>query len=173
MTRGLSDYLRADLEVLLVGINPGLRSAKLRHHFAGVGNRFWDLLSDSGLTPRRLTYEEDSRLPDFGIGLTNLAARPTRSSSDLTERDFARGRRVLARKIRQSRPRVVAFVGVTAYRAFGRRRLPLRPGLQTERLEEAAVFVLPNPSGRNAHFRYREMLRYYRALARHLGRGHA
>lgn len=173
MGRELSDYLRAELEVLLVGINPGLRSAKLQHHFAGVGNRFWDLLSDSGLTPRRLTYEEDSLLPDFGIGLTNLAARPTRSSSDLSERDFARGRRTLARKIRQFRPPVVAFVGVTAYREFRRLRLRLLPGLQSERLEEAAVFVLPNPSGRNAHFRYREMLGYYRALARHLGRGHA
>jgi TDG/mug DNA glycosylase family protein len=170
MGRGLPDYLRTHLELLLVGINPGLRSAKLGHHFAGVGNRFWNLLCDSGLTQRRLTYLEDASLLEFGIGLTNLARRPTRSSADLNRADFARGRRRLARTIRDFNPGVVGFVGVTAYREFVGARGALPLGRQAETLEGAPIWVLPNPSGRNAHFRYPEMLRHYRALARELGR---
>lgn len=166
MSSGLPDYLIPGLDLLLVGINPGLRSAEVGHHFAGRGNRFWDLLSDSGLTPRRLTPLEDASLLDFGLGLTNIAARPTRSSSDLGKRDFARGRRVLRDKIARYRPRAVAFVGVTAYREFLEVSTRLDCGLQDRKLEDADLFVLPNPSGRNAHFSYRDMLRHYRALAR-------
>jgi TDG/mug DNA glycosylase family protein len=170
MKRALPDYLRYDLDVLMVGINPGLRSAELGHHFAGRGNRFWDLLVDSRLTPRRLGFEDDRRLPHFGIGLTNIASRPTRSVSDLGRRDFDRGRLALARKIRLFSPRSVAFVGVTAYREFRREHRHLQPGRRPERIEGAPVWVLPNPSGRNAHFSYAEMLRHYRAFARWLKR---
>jgi TDG/mug DNA glycosylase family protein len=170
MREGLPDYLRPGLKLLLVGINPGLRSAEVGHHFAGPGNRFWALLHDSGITPRRLSYEEDAHLLDFGVGLTNIARRPTRSSSDLRKEDFSRGRRVLARKIARFRPHSVGFVGLTVYREFQGSRTPVRCGFQKERIEDAVLFVLPNPSGRNAHYSYRDMLRYWRNLARRLNR---
>ena len=162
---GLPDYLRPGLKVILVGINPGLRSAEVGHHFAGPNNRFWQLLHDSGLTPRRLTYEEDAHLLDLGIGLTNIADRPTRSSSDLSKEDFERGRRALARKIARLRPSYVAFVGLTAYREFRGSRAHVHCGFQENPIEGAEVFVLPNPSGRNAHYSYPEMLRSWRELA--------
>lgn len=166
---GLPDYVRRGLDVLLVGINPGLRSAELGHHFAGVNNRFWELLRDADITPHRLSYEEDCRLPDFGVGLTNIVARPTRTSSELKREDYDRGRVLLADKIRRFQPKVVAFVGVTVYREFkrGEEKLPsrLRCGLQEDEREGASLFVVPNPSGRNAHYTYEEMLTYWQELA--------
>jgi TDG/mug DNA glycosylase family protein len=158
--------------LILVGINPGLRSAEVGHHFAGRNNRFWQLLHESGLTPRRLTYEEDAHLLDLGIGLTNIAARPTRSSSDLNDADFERGRRALARKIARFRPTYVGFVGLTAFREFRGTRSQVRCGFQENPIEGAEVFVLPNPSGRNAHYSYPEMLRSWWELSRSV-RSHA
>jgi len=163
---GLPDYLRPGLELILVGINPGLRSAEVGHHFAGANNHFWRLLHESGLTARRLTYEEDAQLLELGIGLTNIVTRPTRSSSDLSHEDFERGRRTLARKIARFRPSYVAFVGLTAYREFQGGRGRVHCGFQENPIEGAEIFVLPNPSGRNAHYSYEEMLRSWRELAR-------
>ncbi len=114
--RALPDYLAPSLDLVLVGINPGLRSAEKGHHFAGPGNKFWNLLFESGLVPQRMSYEEDFRLPQHGIGLTNIVARPSRSSADLSRPDFERGRSSLLRKIQKYRPRVAAFVGVTVFR---------------------------------------------------------
>jgi len=162
---GLPDYLLPGLKLILVGINPGIRSAEVGHHFAGPNNRFWQLLHESGLTPRRLTYEEDAQLLDLGIGLTNIATRPTRSSSDLSNEDFERGRRALARKVARFRPSYIGFVGLTAYREFQGRRARVHCGFQENPIEGAEVFVLPNPSGRNAHYSYPEMLRFWRELA--------
>jgi TDG/mug DNA glycosylase family protein len=170
LREGLPDYLRPGLKLILVGINPGLRSAEVGHHFAGPSNRFWRLLHDSGLTPRRLTYEEDARLLDLGIGLTNIAARPTRSSSDLGREDFNRGRHALAAKITRFRPTYVGFVGLTAYREFLGSRAHVHCGFQENLIDGAEVFVLPNPSGRNAHYTYREMLRSWRELGRSVRR---
>ena len=172
LREGLPDYLRPGLSLILVGINPGLRSAAVGHHFAGRNNRFWQLLHESGLTPHRLTYEEDARLLELGIGLTNIAARPTRSSGDLSREDFERGRRALARKVARFRPYCVGFVGLTAYREFKGGRARVRRGFQENPIEGAEVFVLPNPSGRNAHYSYPEMLRSWRELANSL-RDHA
>jgi TDG/mug DNA glycosylase family protein len=170
--RGLPDYIRPGLKLLLVGINPGLRSAELGHHFAGANNRFWDLLYDSGMTPRRLAYHEDHRLLEYGIGLTNIAARPTRSSSELGRQDFSNGRRLLERKIARYGPKWIGLVGVTVYRGFrpDLRRAKIRCGVQKETVEGAEVFVVPNPSGRNAHYTYAEMLGYWKELAELTGR---
>ncbi len=169
---GLPDYLRQGLNALLVGINPGLRSAQLGHHFAGRGNRFWNLLHTSKLTPRLLTYEEDSSLTDYGLGLTNIAGRPTRSSSELRREDFHSGRMALEEKIKRFEPKWVAFVGVTVYQEYLRGRRgsarKIKCGIQKESIGGARVFVLPNPSGRNAHYSYDEMLRYWKRLARQL-----
>jgi TDG/mug DNA glycosylase family protein len=170
--RSLPDYIRPGLDILLVGINPGLRSAELGHHFAGLNNRFWSLLRDAGITPKRLSYEEDSHLPDYGVGLTNIAVRATRTSTELKREDYDRGRAALARKIRRYQPKVVAFVGVTVYREFlrGEKVLPsrLRCGPQEDTFEGAELFVVPNPSGRNAHYTYDEMLRYWKQLSRYV-----
>jgi double-stranded uracil-DNA glycosylase len=164
---GLRDRIRPGVRVLFVGINPGVRSALTGHHFAGYSNRFWKLLSDSGLVARSLSSEQDDELPQWGFGLTNLVARPTPGIGDLGAADYVTGRAVLLRKIRRHRPAAVALVGVTLYRVlFGVKTAPVALGLQEETLGRAAVFVLPNPSGRNANYSYAEMLAAFEALRR-------
>jgi TDG/mug DNA glycosylase family protein len=114
-----------------------------------------------------VTYEDDDRLPAFGYGITNICSRATPGIDTLEPEKFVAGRARLTRKIRRNRPRVVAMVGVTVFRAmFPDRKGPVRLGRQPERIAGATVFVLPNPSGRNANFTYREMLVAFRALAR-------
>ncbi|HXV64277.1 MAG TPA: mismatch-specific DNA-glycosylase [Vicinamibacteria bacterium] len=168
----LPDYLGPGLDVVLVGINPGLRSAERGHHFAGPGNKFWNLLWESGLVPSRLSYEEDHRLPEFGIGLTNIVARASRSSSDLSPSDYAKGRKLLARKLRRHRPGLVAPVGLTVLRQLWDRPAPhgIACGLRRERFAGLPLFVLPNPSGRNAHYSYEAMLQHWQGLAAWLKR---
>ena len=151
------------MNVLFVGINPGIRSAAIGHHFAGYSNRFWKLLFDAGLVPEPIGPEDDRRLPEWGFGLTNLIPRCTPGIDTLTPQEYVDGERVLRRKVRRWKPEIVAFVGVTLYRAVfeqkGTRRCTrFRCGLQPERFEGARVFVLPNPSGRNANFSYAQML---------------
>ena len=173
----LRDRVVPPVRCLLVGINPGVRSAAIGHHFAGYSNRFWKLLFESGLTPELLTAEEDFRLPELGYGVTNLISRCTPGIDTLRPEEYVAGLRVLKRKIRRWRPEVVAFVGVTLFRAvFPRPRgqaaggAPFKLGLQTETLEGAQVFVLPNPSGRNANYSYAEMLDAFIELKMYLGR---
>ena len=158
--------------MLFVGINPGVRSSLTGHHFAGYSNRFWKLLSESRLVPEPIGYADDRRLPEWGFGITNLVPRPTPGIDTLAPGEYVAGARVLRRKIRRVRPPIVAFVGVTLFRAvFGKRPGErIRLGLQPERLEGSAVFVLPNPSGRNANFSYAEMLAAFTALRRYLRR---
>jgi TDG/mug DNA glycosylase family protein len=148
----LRDVVCARPRLLLVGINPGLRSAALGHHFAGKGNPFWRLLHAAHLTPVVLPPEEDHRLAEWGIALTNLCWRPTRAAAELTAADLARGRATLIRKCRVLRPRVVALVGVGLYPVIFRLRSSGGPGPKPERLAGATLFVLPNPSGLNASF---------------------
>jgi len=158
------------MRVLLVGINPGVRSAAIGHHFAGFSNRFWKLLFEAGLVPESMRAEEDARLPEWGFGITNLIPRCTPGIDTLEAREYANGLRALRRKVRRWRPEVVALVGVTLYRAIFARRsgAPVALGLKSERFEGARVFVLPNPSGRNANYSYAEMLRAFTALHDHL-----
>ena len=147
------------MTVLFVGINPGVRSAETGHHFAGHSNRFWKLLFQSGLVPEPIGYEEDRRLPEWGYGITNIVARPTPGIDTLKRDEFIAGRATLVRKIRRCRPRIVAMVGVTVFRAmFPNHKGAVTLGLQDQRLAGAQVFVLPNPSGRNANFSFNEML---------------
>lgn len=159
------------MRVLFVGINPGIRSSLTGHHFAGYSNRFWKLLYDAKLVPEPMTSIDDDRLPDWGYGITNIVPRPTRGVNDLRREELAGGRARLRAKIRRCRPAVVALVGVTVFRAmFPDRRGTIALGPQPERVEGAAVFVLPNPSGRNANFSYAEMRAAFRALRRHITR---
>jgi TDG/mug DNA glycosylase family protein len=162
----LRDCIRRPVRVLFVGINPGIRSSATGHHFAGYSNRFWKLLYESRLVPEPIGYEDDRRLPEWGFGLTNLIPRPTPGIDTLRPEEYVAGVRTLRRKVRRLEPDLVAFVGVTLFRAvFGRRPGEVVAlGLQAERLEGARVFVLPNPSGRNAHFSYEKMLAAFRRL---------
>ncbi len=172
----LQDRIRPGVAVLFVGINPGVRSAITGHHFAGFSNRFWRLLFESRLVPEPMTYADDARLPVFGFGITNLIARPSPGIDDLKPVEHVEGWKVLDAKIRRYRPKVVALVGVTLYRAIlpliaasaCGRSAPRRLGVQPFMLHGARLFVLPNPSGRNANFTYAEMLRAFRGLRRHI-----
>lgn len=167
----LRDRIGRDLRILFVGINPGVRSSITGHHFAGASNRFWRLLYDARLVPEPVTYVDDDRLPSWGYGMTNIVPRPTPGIDTLRPEEYVAGRKRLRRKILRHRPPVVALVGVTVFRAlFPQRTGAVRLGLQPERIGETAVFVLPNPSGRNANYSYEEMRRAFRALARHAGR---
>jgi len=158
--------------ILFVGINPSLRSAEVGHHFAGPGNPFWRLLWAAKLIPEPFTYEDDVRLPACGIALTNIVARPTRAASELTPEEFRIGRARLARLIARLQPDVVAFVGVTVYRAFFGPRVTLGAGPKPERIGDARVFVLPNPSGLNAAYPgFDDKLVWFRALRRYAAAG--
>jgi double-stranded uracil-DNA glycosylase len=141
----------ADFAVLFCGINPGLYSAATGWHFARPGNRFWPALHLSGFTPRLLAPREQDLLPALGLGITNLAARATAQAAELDDAELRAGREHLAALVDDYRPRVVAIAGVTAYRtAFGQKRAGTGP--QPDRLGGARLWVLPNPSGLNAHF---------------------
>lgn len=167
----LRDCLRPGIRALFVGINPGMRSAATGHHFAGYSNRFWRLLFEAGLVPERLAFEDDGRLPEFGFGMTNLVARPTPGISDLAPSEYDAGRRRLTAKIRRYRPEVVVLIGVTLYRALFERATSDDPlGLRVETLAGVPVFVLPNPSGRNANYSYAEMLDAFKSLRDFLAR---
>jgi TDG/mug DNA glycosylase family protein len=162
----LKDHIRPDLRVLFVGINPGLRSADIGHHFAGHSNRFWKLLLESQLVYEPLTYQDDWRLPDWGLGLTNIVQRPSAGIDELRPSEYAAGRKRLAARVQRYQPHVVALLGVTIYR----RLFPeyktggISLGLQDKALAGRPVFVLPNPSGRNAHYSYCAMLASFQAL---------
>jgi TDG/mug DNA glycosylase family protein len=162
----LKDRIRPGVRVLFVGINPGIRSALSGHHFAGYSNRFWKLLHESGLVPRPVSCEDDVCFPDWGYGVTNLVARPSPGIDELKPAEYADARASLIGKIRRYKPDVVALVGVTLHRVLfpERRRAPVELGLQEDSLGGARVFVLPNPSGRNANYTYAEMLAAFRAL---------
>ena len=160
--------------ILFVGINPSLRSAEVGHHFAGPGNPFWRLLHAARLIPTAFTPEDDTRLPSHGMALTNIVPRATRAASELTRAEFATGRARLARLIARVKPQTVAFVGVTVYRAFfGPRAIP-GPGAKSQRIGEARVFVLPNPSGLNAAYPgFRDKLVWFERLKRFTDRSPA
>ena len=180
----LKDRIKPGVRVLFVGINPGVRSALTGHHFAGFSNRFWKLLAESGLVPEPIGFEADHRLTEFGFGITNLIARPSPGINDLVPAEYVEGWKRLDRKIARYRPEVVALVGVTLYRAIepliagevdrktraAMRSRAIAPGPQPATIHGARIFVLPNPSGRNANFSYDEMLAAFKGLRRILPR---
>jgi TDG/mug DNA glycosylase family protein len=162
----LADRIGPRPRILFVGINPSLTSAEVGHHFAGPGNPFWRLLAAAGLVPQGFTFAGDRGLPAMGLGLTNIVARATRAASELTPAEYAEGRRILARKIARAHPAVVAFVGVTVHRRFFGPRAAGGSGPKPERIGAARVFVVPNPSGRNAAYPgFHDKLVWYRRLA--------
>jgi len=157
----------AVFRVLFCGINPGLYSAATGWHFARPGNRFWPALYRSGFTPRLLAPREQDLLPGLGLGITNLVARATAQASELASTELRAGAEHLAVLVRAHRPRIVAIAGVTAYRtAFGRRRASTGP--QPELLGGARLWVVPNPSGLNAHWTTPKLTEAYRDLRLHV-----
>jgi len=170
----LRDRVRLPVRVLFVGINPGVQSAAIGHHFAGPSNRFWKLLFESRLVTEPIGTEDDHRLPEWGFGITNLVPRATPGIDTLRPAEYVAGARALRRKVQRWKPDVVAFVGVTLFRAVfavkPRVAIPLGRQPESIALEGARVFVLPNPSGRNANFSYQEMLEAFTGLRRWIRR---
>ncbi|OII67557.1 G/U mismatch-specific DNA glycosylase [Streptomyces sp. CC77] len=151
------------LSVLFCGINPSLMSAATGHHFARPGNRFWPVLHLAGFTPRQLRPAEQEELLAYGLGITNLVARATARADELGAAELQEGGLLLAEKAEQLRPRRLAIVGVTAYRtAFGEKKARIGP--QERRIGGTRVWVLPNPSGLNAHWTARTMAEEYARL---------
>jgi TDG/mug DNA glycosylase family protein len=159
----MPDLIAPGLRVLFCGINPSVYSAVVGHHFARPGNRFWPALHASGFTRRRLAPHEQRELLTLGCGITNVVERATVSADVLTDEELAEGGRRLERKVRRYRPQVLAVLGIGAWRtAFGHPRASLGP--QPQSLGGARVWVLPNPSGLNAHYRPEDLARLFREL---------
>jgi double-stranded uracil-DNA glycosylase len=148
----LRDIIIRNPRILFVGINPSLRSEQVGHHFASPGNPFWKLLYASKLIPEPLTCDDDKRLVEFGMAMTNLCARASRSAAELTREEIVTGKGILAKKIQRVGPEVVAFVGLSIYRDFFGKTARPGAGAKVEVISGARVFVLPNPSGLNASF---------------------
>lgn len=161
--RLVPDVAAAGLRVLFCGINPGLMTAATGHHFARPGNRFWPVLHLSGFTPRLLKPSEQGELPSYGLGITNVVARATARADELTAEEYREGGLLLTAKVQRLRPRWLAVVGVTAYRAaFGDRKAAIGP--QERLIGVSRVWVLPNPSGLNAHWTAATMAEEYGRL---------
>ncbi len=159
----VADVIAPDLHVLFCGINPSLYSAATGHHFARPGNRFWPALYGAGFTPRLFAPGEQHLLLEHGCGVTNLVQRATASAAELSADELAAGGERLLGKIAALRPRVVAVLGISAYRsAFGQRAAIL--GRQPGGIGLARLWVLPNPSGLNAHYTLAELVRLYGEL---------
>lgn len=164
----LPDYLQPGLNVVFVGFNPGDRSSQIGRYYAGRGNQFWNFLWQSGLTPECLQPEEDYRVLEFGLGLTDVVKRWSRSASTLRMADYRRGARLLMLKLQKAAPKAIAFNGKTAYEKFSGHKAQL--GLQSRKLAGAQVFVLPSTSGRNGSLTRAQKLTYFCRLARWLKR---
>lgn len=159
----VSDVIAPGLRVLFCGINPGLYTAVTGHHFARPGNRFWPALYAAGFTNRLLAPFEERELLKSGYGITNMVARATATADELSAEEFVAGGRLLEAKVKRYRPRYIAVLGVGAYRsAFGRPKAKL--GLQDERMNDARIWVLPNPSGLNAHYQPKDLARLFQEL---------
>jgi len=167
--RTIGDVLAPGLDLVFVGINPGLWSGATGHHFARPGNRFWKALQGGGFTPRVYSPSEDRDLLELGLGVTNMVARTTPTADELSPDELREGARRLIAKLETYRPRAVAFLGITSYRvAFERPRAEL--GRQDEHLAGAPLWVLPNPSGLNAHYQVPQLSEIFADLRRALGR---
>jgi len=143
----LPDHLRRGMKLIVVGCNPGDRSARVGHYYAGRGNEFWPLLYDAGILPELLEAKDDKRVIEFGVGLTDLVKRATRHAEEIGRQEFAEGRIMLAQKLEEYAPRVVAFNGKMVYEKFAQSKCKL--GLQKKKIYGAHVFVLPSTSGQN------------------------
>lgn len=159
----IRDVIADDLKVLFCGINPGLYSGATGHHFARPGNRFWPALYNAGFTDRLLSPHEERELLTRGYGVTNVVARTTARADELSPEELIEGGRRLKMKVRRYRPQVLAVLGISAYRAaFDRPQARL--GRQDDSIGETLLWVLPNPSGLNAHYQPKDLARLFREM---------
>jgi double-stranded uracil-DNA glycosylase len=163
----LPDYLAPNLDIVFVGINPGAYSARVGHYFARKQNSCWTALSQSGLVPETLTPEDDVRIVEFGMGLTDIVKRSTPNASHVSDAEFTKGGRVLRAKLEPLVPRVICFNGLLGYRRAFDRKAKL--GEQEERWSTARLFIIPSTSPRNAHYR-REIANWFRKLKQYADR---
>jgi TDG/mug DNA glycosylase family protein len=159
----LPDYLRKGMKLVIVGCNPTESSVRAGHYYAGRGNAFWPTLFESGVVPEPFDYPDDRRVIEFGVGLTDLVKRPTKTVEELKREDFAEGRIVLAQKLVEFSPRVIAFNGKLPYEQFAQRKC--KYGLQKGLLYGAPVYVLPVTSGQLTDGKA-ERVKHFRNLAR-------
>ncbi|MER5642370.1 G/U mismatch-specific DNA glycosylase [Kitasatospora sp. NPDC002227] len=159
----IPDVAAPGLRVLFCGINPGLWSGATGHHFARPGNRFWPALHRSGFTPRQFRPNEQLQLLELGLGITNVVGRTTAKADELTAEEYRAGGAALAARVAELRPTALAVLGIGAYRTgFGRPKAVV--GRQSEGIGRTAVWVLPNPSGLNAHYSLDAIAGEFRAL---------
>jgi double-stranded uracil-DNA glycosylase len=165
------DVIAPGLHVLFCGINPGLYSGATGHHFARPGNRFWPTLYQAGFTPRLLHPSEERELLTLGYGITNLVRHATAAADELLPEELVTGQRRLVSKVKRYQPKVIAVLGISAYRtAFSQKVVTL--GMQPEPLANAIVWVLPNPSGLNAHYQIGGLAEHFRALRQAIERNY-
>ncbi|XP_062513654.1 G/T mismatch-specific thymine DNA glycosylase-like isoform X2 [Corticium candelabrum] len=165
VTVGLPDYVKPALDILFVGINPGVTSASVGHHYAKSSNHFWPCLYESGLIPEKLLYKDDARCLDYSIGLTNMVARTTRGSSDLSREEMRMGSEELKQKVQDIQPKIVCFNGKGIFEVFTGKKCKL--GQQSELFPgtSAVVYVMPSSSARTAsHPRASDKLEFFREL---------
>jgi double-stranded uracil-DNA glycosylase len=165
--RRVPDVIEEGLEVLFCGINPGLYSAAVGHHFAGPGNLFWSMLHAAELTPRLLTAFEEHELLALGYGITNIVPRASASAEDVNKEELRAGARTLRRKVLKYKPRYLAFCGLVAYRV-GFERNKAQVGLQNDRIGSTQIWLLPNPSGLNAFHQPALMTQLFSEFRQHL-----
>lgn len=171
MLQPIPDHLKENLKILFVGFNPSIRSAETGHHFANPNNRFWKILHQSGLTPRKYDTTEDYKLLELGYGFTNIVARPTKGADEITKEEYQEGREILKQKIRRFCPKLVCYVGKGVYQQFsGRKSLPW--GLQEESMIEGVIdFVAPSSSGL-VRMKLDEIVNIYAQICEPWGRVH-
>lgn len=165
MTDALRDIIAGNLAVLFCGINPGMLAAATGHHFAGRGNRFWRVIHLAGFTPDEVLPQNDRTILRYGCGLTTVVERPTARADQVATREFSAAAAKFEKKIARYTPRFVAFLGKAAYAALAG-RADFDWGLQPGSMGSSAVWVLPNPSGRNRAFTLAELVGAYRRLYR-------
>jgi len=165
--RTLPDHLRKGMKLVIVGCNPTESSVRVGHYYAGRDNPFWPILFESGVVPEPFDYHDDKRVIEFGIGLTDLVKRPTKTTTELTREDFAEGRIVLSQRLGEFTPHVIAFNGKLAFEQFAQRKCKF--GLQKELLYGARVYVLPETNAQDARGNS-ERVRHFRKLAQLVSR---
>jgi double-stranded uracil-DNA glycosylase len=164
MLKPVNDHIKENLKILFVGFNPSIRSSETGHHFANPNNRFWKILYEAGLTPRKLDAAEDATLLDLGMGLTNIVARPTKAADEITREEYSEGKEILRNKIEELKPRVVCFVGKGVYQEYsGLKKVPW--GRQEQAVVPGTIdFVAPSSSGL-VRMKVEEIVEIYKELA--------
>lgn len=163
MLKLVNDHIKENLKILFVGFNPSIRSSETGHHFANPNNRFWRILHDAGLTPRKFDAAEDAKLLDLGMGITNIVARPTKAADEITKEEYKEGKEILRNKIELLKPRVVCFVGKGVFQEFsGMKNVPW--GRQEKAVVPGTIdFVAPSSSGL-VRMKVDEIVEIYRGL---------